>query len=85
MWTKGYTVGHSVTYCSFHGEMFLGFSFLLFLQGHRLDRKGWGDAWDWGTQYEIHKESIESLKYIYTWIYLQTLLCVTLVILELTL
>jgi hypothetical protein len=28
------------------------------LQGQRVDTKGQGDEWDWGTMCEIHQESI---------------------------
>ena len=32
------------------------------LQGQRVDMEEWGDAWYWGAGYEIHKDSIRSLK-----------------------
>jgi hypothetical protein len=61
MWTEGYTVEHTVTYYSFHTEMFSMLFVLFFvclfvcflfggkLQGQRVDMKEWGDEWDWGT------------------------------------
>jgi hypothetical protein len=57
-WTKkGSIVAHTVTHYSFHDEMFsmfcLGFLFYFLwerrLQEQRMDPKGWGDEWDWGT------------------------------------
>jgi hypothetical protein len=30
------------------------------IKKNKADTKGWGDEWDWGMRYEIHKESIKS-------------------------
>jgi hypothetical protein len=29
------------------------------MQGQGIDMKGWGDEWEWGTWYKIHKGSIK--------------------------
>jgi hypothetical protein len=74
VWTKGYTVWHTVTQCNFHTEMFClfccccfsSFAFYLFiyilfsLEGEVARVEGWRDEWDWVTWCEIHKESMKS-------------------------
>ena len=50
MWSEGYAVGHSVTYYSFHDEIFVCFLF----RGREVVRKKGryerqGDEWDWSA------------------------------------
>lgn len=58
---------YHVTHYSFHFVVVLvcfGFLWGGELQEWRDDMKRWGDEWDWGARYEIHKESIKHYKYL---------------------
>jgi hypothetical protein len=80
---EGNTVGHTMTHCSFHNEMFSMFCLLLllllfvrvffrggWLQGQRVDMRGQGYEQDWGVWCETHKESIKK-SFKEPWLHLQ--------------
>jgi hypothetical protein len=50
---------HTETYCSFHGKVF--FVLFLLFQEWRENIERLVDEWDWGTWYEIPRESIKKL------------------------
>ena len=59
VWTKGYTVAHTVTHCNFHNKIFFHFLMCIW-KGEGWVWLEWEDQWYWDALWETHKESIKS-------------------------